>query len=66
MRNRVHLKPDKQVKITEPSLKSEEQKPKDQSAPPTHQPEAPQKYVFEGAYNILLVSVIAFENSKHR
>ena len=32
-RNRVHLKPDKQVKITEPSLKSEEQKPKDQSAP---------------------------------
>ena len=36
-RNRVHLKPDKQVKITEPSLKSEEQKPKDQSAPPTNQ-----------------------------
>ena len=36
-RNRVHLKPDKQVKITEPSLKSEEQNPKDQSAPPTHQ-----------------------------
>ena len=36
-RNRVHLKPDKQVKITEPSLKSEEQKPKDQLAPPTHQ-----------------------------
>ena len=36
-RNNVHLKPDKQVKITEPSLKSEEQKPKDQSAPPTHQ-----------------------------
>ena len=36
-RNRVHRKPDKQVKITEPSLKSEEQKPKDQLAPPTHQ-----------------------------
>ena len=36
-RNRVHLKPDKQVKITEPSLKSGEQKPKDQLEPPTHQ-----------------------------
>ena len=36
-RNRVHLKPDKQVKITEPSLKSEEQKPKDKSAPAIHQ-----------------------------
>ena len=36
-RNRVHLKPDKQVKITEPSLKSEERNPKAQPAPPTHQ-----------------------------
>ena len=36
-RNLVHRKPVKQVEITEPSLKSEEQKPKDQSSPPTHQ-----------------------------
>ena len=36
-RNRVHLKPDKQVKITEPSPKSGEQKLKDQLEPPTHQ-----------------------------
>ena len=36
-RNRAHLKPDKQVKITEPSPKSGEQKPKDQLEPPTHQ-----------------------------
>ena len=33
----MHLKPDKQVIITESSLKSEEQNPKNQSAPPTHQ-----------------------------
>ena len=37
-RNRVHLKPDKQVKITEPSLKSEEQKPRDQFST-SYQPE---------------------------
>ena len=36
-RNCVHLKPDKEVKITEPSLKTEQQNPKDQSAPPAHQ-----------------------------
>ncbi|CAH3022804.1 unnamed protein product [Porites evermanni] len=35
-RKLVHLKPDKQVKITEPSLKSEERKPKAQPASPTH------------------------------
>ena len=36
-RKRVHLKSDKQVKITEPSPKSGEEKPKDQLEPPTHQ-----------------------------
>ena len=42
-RNRVHRKPDKQVKITEPSRKSQEQRPKDEfstSYPPEHAREA--------------------------